>query len=290
MIKKSPTAFSLIEISIVLTLIAAIIAGMVKSTILVSKSRLSNAQNLTNNSLVKDMEDIVAWYETSLETSFAFDEGKDGFQIGSWNDNNPNAVSRNNAFQTTPSSRPRFYSNFFNKSIPGINFDGIDDFLLFDGSKLIGTSYTIFVVAQRKSGNDFLMFLGGGDSTNNGNLNIGYSSNNTVRQSHFGLQNDFAVASFSGNIELIHTFSFNIIDGQRYWLNGNSNINDTPDDSDSGFLSPLASYNGAAIGRYLSNYFQGDIAEIIIFSRSLPQDERKSVESYLSQKYGIAIS
>jgi hypothetical protein len=37
-------------------------------------------------------------------------------------------------------------------------------------------------------------------------------------------------------------------------------------------------------------YYDGYISEIICFSRSLKQFERKGVEQYLSQKYGIKIS
>ncbi len=284
--KINKTAFSLIEISVVLTIIAAVIVGMIKSQALIGKARLSNSQTLTKNSAVQDMTDLIAWYETSLETSFLFNEQKDGSQISVWQDSNPNGASRNNAEQNSTNNRPKFYTEVFNGSIPAIRFDGTNDFMTFNGSQLIGASYTIFVVAQRKANSNLMMFLGGTDATSNANLNIGYASDTSIRHSHYGTTNDFTIPAFSNPTPTIHTFLFNKISGQKYWQNGGVNA----DDSDGAFTTALSSYSGAAIGQYLTNYFWGDIAEIIIFNRALRTEERQIVETYLSQKYGISIS
>lgn len=285
--KTFNTAFSLVEMSVILMIISAIIVGMIKSQALIKKARLSNSQTLTKNSSIKDMSDIVAWYEPSLETSFLFNEQKDGTQISVWQDSNLNGASKNNAEQTSSANRPKFYTEVFNGSIPAIRFDGTDDFMPFNGSQLIGTSYTIFVVAQRASNSSLLMFLGGSDSSSNSNLNVGYASNTSVRHSHYGANtNDFTVAAFSDPTPTIHTFLFNKATGQKYWQNGGVN----PEDSDGSFTTAISSYSGSAIGRYLGNYFRGDIAEIIIFNRAVKTEERQMIETYLSQKYGISIS
>lgn len=42
-----------------------------------------------------------------------------------------------------------------------------------------------------------------------------------------------------------------------------------------------------SIGRNATNYFTGDIGEIIVFSRALTVSERRSVECYLGKKWGI---
>jgi competence protein ComGC len=285
--KNSSTAFSLVEISLVLTIISVIIVGMIKSQALIGKARLSNSQTLTKNSAVKDMNDVVAWYETSLETSFLFNEQKDGVQISVWQDGNANAASRNNAEQASTINRPKFYTEVFNGSIPGIRFDGENDFMTFNGSQLIGNSYTIFVVEQRRANSNLLMFLGGTDSANNANLNVGYASDASIRHSHYGANtNDFTIPAFSSPKPAIHTFLFNKVAGQKYWQNGGV----SPEDSSGTFTTAISSFNGSAIGRYLGNYFHGDIAEIIIFNRALLTEERQIIETYLSQKYGISIS
>ncbi len=281
--KSLRTAFSLVEISVVLAIITAIVVGVIKSQAMFLKARLSTAQTITQNSSVKDIADLAIWYETTLESSFLFSEQVDGGAISVWQDNSSNAASKNNATQTSTSSKPKFYEKVFNDSLPAIRFDGVNDFLTFDGSPLIGSSYTIFVVEQRRASTSQMMFLGGV----NDNLQLGYRSETSVTQAHSsGVFNDFTVAAYSSPTPRIHTFWFNVAAGQKYWINGGSGA----DDTGVGFSSALTSYSGAAIGRYLTHYLNGDIAEIIIFTRALQTTERQVVETYLSQKYNLTIS
>ncbi len=281
--KSLRTAFSLVEISVVLAIITAIVVGVIKSQAMFLKARLSTAQTITQNSSVKDIADLAIWYETTLESSFLFSEQVDGGAISVWQDNSSNAASKNNATQTSTSSKPKFYEKVFNDSLPAIRFDGVNDFLTFDGSPLIGSSYTIFVVEQRRASTSQMMFLGGV----NDNLQLGYRSETSVTQAHSsGVFNDFTVAAYSSPTPRIHTFWFNVAAGQKYWINGGSGA----DDTGVGFSSALTSYSGAAIGRYLTHYLNGDIAEIIIFTRALQTTERQVVETYLGQKYNLTIS
>ena len=39
-----------------------------------------------------------------------------------------------------------------------------------------------------------------------------------------------------------------------------------------------------------SQYWNGDIAEIIVFNRALKTEERQAVEKYLGQKWGIKVA
>lgn len=65
-------------------------------------------------------------------------------------------------------------------------------------------------------------------------------------------------------------------------------INGTPDASQG-----LSSYTNATFGFYgtdLNTYYKGNVGEIIIFSRALKTEERRSVEEYLGKKWKIKIS
>ena len=42
-------------------------------------------------------------------------------------------------------------------------------------------------------------------------------------------------------------------------------------------------------GRDINSFFKGYVGEIIIYSRSLNDDERKDIEKYLGKKWGIAV-
>ena len=80
---KSKSAFTIIELSIVMLVISALIVGISSTKLMIRKARLANAQSLTQDSIVGDLsDDLVAWYETSLESSFLSSELKnDGGNI-----------------------------------------------------------------------------------------------------------------------------------------------------------------------------------------------------------------
>lgn len=288
-------AFSLIEISIVVLVISIVMAGILKTNSLIKKSRLQSAQALTQNSPVKDISSLEIWYETSLPDSFIVAEAADGTAISTWYDNNPNAVVKNNTIQAVVANQPLFYENVFNYGIPAIRFDGSNDYLTFDGVALTNTSYTIFAVEQRRGGGSNNYFMGGSSTAANANLILGYLSDSEVRQSHYTDQLVYSgIPSYVNPTPRIHTFVFNNLggtsaSGKRYWLNG-SGASSATNTADALQINPVTSYAGSALGRTFSHYFNGDIAEIIIFSRNLTAQERWDVESYLSKKYSINIA
>lgn len=279
-------AFSLIEVSIVILIIGILISAISQGGVFINKSRLSNAQSLTQNSVVNHISDLVAWYETSLESSFPINEQNDQGFISTWYDNSPGAITRNNATQSANTNKPKFYENIFNGAIPGIRFDGSNDLMPFDGSAIINSSYTIFVVEQRRSSASSNYFLGGTTLSQNQNLVLGYRNNTTVTQAHFSNDMDVTIAAYSSPKPTIHTFQFDSTNGKKYWSNGGA----TPDATNSGQTAAITSYTGSALGRYNTGYYNGDLAEVIIFKRILKGDERQNIENYLSKKYGISIS
>ncbi len=279
-------AFSLVELSVIILIISVVLLGVVKGNYLLSKSRLSNAQTLTQNSGILDIPDLVLWLETSLESSFVKSEAQDATNISTWY-NNQNISPPNNASQSIVANQPKFYENVFNGAIPAVRFDGNDDFLNFDGSNLLNTNYTVFVVEQRRSNKSTNYFIGGNStSANNSNLAIGYRLNGTFTSTQYNNGVNASIPSYGTPIPRIHVVSLSSVSGigQRYWLNGilvASNINQ----------NRIFSFAGAALGRYAtSNFFNGDIGEVIIFTRSLTTDERRSIENYLGKKYNIKVS
>ena len=55
-----------------------------------------------------------------------------------------------------------------------------------------------------------------------------------------------------------------------------------------GKLAAIANTGSQAlIGRGTSTYFSGDIAEIIVYTRALPDAERQQVDQYLLAKYNL---
>jgi prepilin-type N-terminal cleavage/methylation domain-containing protein len=283
-------AFSLFELSITLVIISLLIAGTIQGSRLLSKSRLSSAQVLTENSIVNNLDGLVAWFETSLDSSFGDIEKTNDTNIATWHDRSPNNSVKNNATQGTSNSQPKFYHKLFNKdSIPALRFDGIDDSLNFDGTSLANSDYTIFIVEQRRNGNNFKYFI----STNSSggiNLIAGFRLTGVFTYTHSAAGLDFGIPNFDSAkiIPRIHTMMFDTSSGLRYWENGGT----SPDDFNSASTTPISSIIAAAIGRSIPSgtFYNGDIAEVIIFRKSLTTIERKAVEDYLGKKYQITIS
>lgn len=288
--KTSLKAFSLVEISVVLLIISAVIAGIVKGNNMLTKSRLSTAQTLTQNAPLKDMPDLVLWLETSLDSSFILDEIGDGNSLTTWYDSNPDAATKNNATQAINANRPKYYESIFYDSIPAVKFDGFDDFMNFSGDALINISYTVFVIEQKTIGKNFNIFIGGNGTSTNSNLYLGYETDQTITMGQYGNDLDYTSAplAFSTPTTRMHTFLLKAASGggKQYWLNGGG----TPEASNAQ-VAPLASFLSPTIGKYNgSEYFDGNIGEIIIFNRALRTEERQLIETYLSKKYNIKIS
>ena len=299
--KKSLRAFSLIELSIVLTVIGILIGGIVAGSSLLKSARLSTAQRLTQNSPVAQMPNLVVWYETSLPSSFSIGNKllKDGDLVGTWYNNNPSAntyfwnntiesaTNKNDAIQALIAKQPRFYKNVFNGAIPSLRFDGVDDFLNFDGLPLVGSAYTIFVVEQGVFNKAKNYFLGGNTSSQNQNLILGAATTNTLTQSHFTNDLSFTFSN-TNKVSRIHSFSFNLSTGKSYSLNATLQVPSFSNPSN----SALTSYFGSSISCTIdaNSFFRGDLAEVIIFNRSLKTNEKALVEKYLSQKFGVSTS
>jgi hypothetical protein len=164
--------------------------------------------------------------------------------------------------------------------------------LNFDGSALIGSNYTIFVVEQKRSSKSDDYFIGGTAGTVNGDLILGWRFDNTVTQAHYGNDMDYVNAglAYTTPTPRIHTFWFNQSTGfgKAYWLNGGT----TADVANASQTAALLSYANPSLGRYIANtnFYNGDLAEVIIFTRALKTSERQAIEAYLGKKYNITLS
>lgn len=286
---KKNSAFSLIELSVVLLIVGILIAGVTQAGIMIKNSRIQSARLLTKESPVNDIDNLVVWYETSLDSSFVAGEAIDNTIISAWNNNNKQSLGVNNATQATTTSKPKYIANVFNGAIPAIRFDGTDDFMSYDGTFLAGSNYTIFVVEQRTSNKSNNFFMGGSTAATNKDLVLGYAADTTIKQAHYGNDLSFTIQAFVNPTPRIHSFWFSASTGggKKYWLNGGNSA----DASDSSQTESLTDYLNAYLGRYFTNnYFFGDIAEVIIFNGALKNSERQSIETYLSKKYSIVIS
>jgi hypothetical protein len=277
----------------VVIIIGILISGISAGIDLYDDYKLRVAQNMTKNSRVGRINNLELWLETTTEYSLA--TGTTSFidkltlnnqdQVGRWNDINPNIlpIAHNNATQATLDNQPKYIRKGLN-GLPTLSFDGSNDFFSYDGNFLVGSDYTIFVVEARGSGKNLNCFLSGSATLTNTNMVLCYRSSNIITHVHWNYDLDKTIPAFSSEIGTIHSFVFSQNTGKEIYTNGGTKTVNTTQ------KIALTSYPGSTIAKYQNNYYFGNIAEIIFYSRTLSDQERKDVESYLSKKWSIKLS
>ncbi len=275
-------AFTIIEMAIVILVIGALVVGVLGSSALIKRFKISTAQNLTISSPINSISDSVLWLESSLERSFKDSESSDSSTLSSWYDVR-NAVDKNNAVQANQGNYPT-YSNSIN-GIQAVKFDGVNDYFTVDGSVLNNTNYTIFVLEQRDSGKSENYFIGDStspnNSTSNRNLVLGYSVDGTVVHGHSSDNSyDSFLTSYAESVgkAKIFTFVHDRSSGKKTYINGI--LAGVSED-----VSSLSGMTDLAIGKS----YAGQIGEVVVFARALSKDERESVEDYLGKKWNVTI-
>ena len=275
----------MVEISIVISIIAFLIAMITQSIAIIKSSKITNARNITINSGVEKIKGLVAWYETSLKESLKIDEIQDGSNISAWYDINPySIVSQHNTLSRSPSSAITYLENGIN-NLPSIEFHGQSNGnLTLDNLKQgdLKEATLFFVLSANAYNLTFFDSFFGRNATfysyvaSQLSLNAGLqawtsTSSNTI---YFTLNKKHILVSYLKGSE--SRFYFDNTDD----VVGGATIN-PGNNSISGIT--LGSKRGG------SSPFSGRISEIIIFDRILSKPERKDVMKYLSKKYDIRI-
>lgn len=207
------------------------------------------------------ISNLAAWYKAdSLVLS-------NGDPISTWADSGTNSRD----VTQTGTARPTYRTNVIN-SLPVVRFDGVDDYLALAQSFISGDNWTIIAVSKSSSGtgpvasNDapgqrgWVFFRG----ISGGNFETG-----GVGGTNYTASSGFDIITVKGGIEIYTNGIFN-----------SSSTRSIPSNS--------AAFE---IGhRGFGDLFNGDIAELIIYSKKLSLLERAKVETYLSAKYAITVS
>jgi hypothetical protein len=201
----------------------------------------------------------------------------DGDPVATWPDSSGLA---NNATQGTSGNRPAFYSNVLNGK-PVIRFDGSSDFFNLPNLLNGATQAESFVVLKVDVATP---------ATSKGLWKLGAVANSTwVRYpstdgsiwEDFGNTANYAMGVPAQPLTEFHLY--NVSAAPTQWA---ARINGAPQ----GAAASTFGYNTAPTLGKSGYYFDGDVAEVLIFNRVLSSVERNAVAVYLNTKYALAVA
>ena len=311
--KNYKLGFSLIEISVVVLIIGVLIAAVTTGSNLVKRSKVSSARNLSSNSSIYGMRDLVLWLESSLPTSFQSASG--GTNIDFWSNNSP-FYNIGSAIVDGTNATP-VYKRYAINHTPSVRFfcDGevCKRYLKVPSiSRLLEeTDLTIFILENRDAGHGALerriISTSYGDNEISGQgLNIYYdtadkltvsnSTGNSVPSTDVTLGPSlhyltlFNDADFIVNGNTILRQGFNYYHNKRLPESGSMPSVTTVIKSGGDVRFDTNSMgNIIRIGDSVKSYI-GNLPEIIIFNRKLRQKEMIDIFNYFEAKYNIVLS
>lgn len=284
------TAFSMIELAVVIIIIGILAAAVIKGSKVLKLSKLTTARTATNSSAVHSISGLSLWLETSLEESFLATEGAeggDGSTLTKWIDiNSQSIVGEELAATGTPT-----YDEDGINGRPAIDFSGGGAYFSSTNFKNVGDEATFFLVLRTTSLNQQVISKSPETHNANTNLVIGVQvpaqdvfwcfSNvcGTSDQNNISANNSHVISfayqkDYSGSTDRVSTY----VDSYSISQNIDSG-------TDKGTNS-----NNLTIGKGPGYDFTGRIGEVIIFDKKLNSDDHRAVMKYLGKKWGINIS
>jgi len=279
--KKNKTAFSLIELSIVIIIIGLLVGGLVFTAgKMVSLSRLTNARTMTNSAPISSIEDLVLWVEATDKESFDSGDRVDQNPANTWYDINPQLANKKTMTQSA-GDRP-LYTESGISNLPSLSFDGTDDnFAINADLHNIGSGEsTLFVVAQSDVSTAQTIF-----ATEDGvasQYGLRYDGTNIEFMND---ESSTALAQSAVTLTDAHIYTaYRSGTNQTIVVDGTTSVTDAS-------ASDVLTSNGGSIGELNiaspTERFDGFIGEVILYDRALSAFERGEIEEYLSKKWKI---
>ena len=314
---KKNSAFSLIELSIVILVIGILVAGVTESRGLITKFRLSSARSLTSSSPVNSMKDLILWLDATSASSVNESLG-DGDLVDKWSNISSQQSPKTNFVQSKVSHKPTYKINGIN-GIPTLSFL-TDDYLTSDSSISISPNYSFFLVFNTSKDGlttdiaDIFGLYKDVDSDDNNSTQEGTATLFEIRQDNSirslfrsavessGGDSNNSLLTIKPKLNYIMSYSRNLNSTKEsLWINNEVFIGDggfIPSVTNGAFqktdiygvIGKLGDKNALTETPASTRIFNGEISEIIIFDRALMKDEIDDVEKYLSKKYSIKLN
>lgn len=281
---KNLQAFSYVKTSAIILIAAILICG-VSYVVNTDSFKMMRARSLTKSAPMYDISGLVLWLETTSKDSFkpTIVDSLSNVKVDVWND----LSKKNNATQTVAQNQPIYVPKALN-SLPVLRFKKANSQYLNlpEGTVPYNNSaYTAFFVSRVASYGPHGL-LGSGNYSDN--------QTNAFRYNENGIGNYWHAMDILSNGDLIKpnqvnvmTFYYNLL-GRKIFINGVLNNSDTATGNQATEINnTVGRACPSCIEDGMGEFMDGDIGEIIVFNRALSDGDRKSVEKYLSKKWGV---
>jgi len=286
-------AFTMIEISIVLMIIAILIGGIYQGLDMYYDMRLNIAKSITAKSPINATPNLTLWLETTSKASFLEGSLTNNQKISQWNDINPQKIAKLNFTQSTFDNQPKYVEKSIN-NLPALRFDNQQMFTInnLKISELVSSNQaTIFLVQNSFSGDTSTSAFGWNNGgyrllthTGDGSVILDFGTC-CPASSRLSTSN---IAKFLDRATII-TYRKNISKNDIF-----VNLKEKTASSSASTDSIPGELTGTfAIGKFPPDnfyWFYGLIGEFVVFNRALTDNEKLKIEEYLSDKWSIKLT
>jgi type II secretory pathway pseudopilin PulG len=185
-----------------------------------------------------------------------------------------------NSTQLTSNNRPIYKTAIKNgRSI--LRFNGTSQ-LLSNSNMSLGTTVSFFAVASTNNVNGFRRIL-----SNEVNLYFGIGNATKNFASFFGNGSAWQMTTDHGAGAVLTAGTYYILTAVLDGTNDNPFVNGVNVGQRASAMSAFS--DGYVLGGHdgITQFWSGDIAEIIVYNRAISTNERTGIESYLSNKWGV---
>ena len=287
---QTKSAFSLIELSVVILIVGILVIGVTKGKKVLDGAKLASARSLTISSPVVSMENLVLWLDATDNSTIAtgtvgiktYGAPSDNSFVTDWKDKNPTSTSTYAVSAIADTNRPKYIQSGID-GLPTLQFDGTDDYLrningiISDGKD----GYTAIAVFKANDIRQALIFSQG-DCAPNGSAAGIYMEFGSAGS--WGCGTGYYTAPYKASVPYVVVVRINKTqtNTDTIYLNNYTSAGSQPYvQLKSG---AIAVGNGAN-----SQFFKGYISEIVVFDRALTNAEITTIQQYLSGKYGIKL-
>lgn len=199
-----------------------------------------------------------------------------GTAVSQWDDQSGNS---NNATQGTASNKPVLQTSVLNGK-PVVRFSAASKHYVSvpDVPSLDPSQVSVIAVAKRASGTASAMIAGKG---------TGYS----LRMSNLTTANSYINGNIANNSASVQSGAFNVLASVYNQIENRIYSNGSAGTPTSYSTAIPANSNALTVGGLAAaNNFDGDIAEVLVYSRPLSDVERAELELYFLEKYNVGIA